>query len=777
MALAPDAPDISGIYSLYESGGPDILTVEELALVAPASPASESAFLENLAAKLDQTVLDKIASEVIEDYDDDEQSRKEWLEWEADGMKLLGISLDTVGGASFEGASRAIHPGLLEAIVQFQARAIAELWPPEGPAKSVVLGEVTPEKDEQAKRVADYLNYLYTEKMPGAYEHHDKMLFRVGFSGCAFKKIHYCPLTRGIVARFYPAGDIVVPYTAVDLESTPRITHVLKYTHADLRRLQKSGVFLDIDLGLPQDEATQTDQTLAEAVDSIEGKHETLHDEGTQRHVVLEQSVYLDLSGYEEDVPLPYLVSVEKETRKTLAIYRHWKQDDEDKRRRAYLVMYGFIPGFGFYYLGLLHFLGRLSEASSGSLRALLDAGHFANLPAGFRTRDARIKSLAPLAPGEWREVDATAEDLAKAFFKLPYAEPSQTLFNLLQYLDEVTRRVAGTTEDLVGDNTKNVPVGTTLARIEQGLKVQTAIQKRLHKAQGTELRLVAEMAAEHLPEPRYSYDVVGRSAQIFAQDFDGRIDVIPVSDPNIVTATQRFTIGQALIDMAKEAPDLFDRRAVYERMLETMRVQNPDELLPDKSAIERRGPVEENVAMTIAVPVKAYPDQDHAAHTLVHQQWYAGLDPDTQKRLQGAHIAHLAEHQAWAYVLQMQQAMGLTLPNNPLAGPSEAPLDPETEMAITHLAAESVQIMATRSPPPIDPATAEAAERAEGDEARLAADIRRKDMIAEADIARSDAQAIARMNRENARREVALISKYLSPEARGATGTPEGPL
>lgn len=782
-----DDGSIAAIHALVEGGGEDILTGDEMDIISVLTIKKPLEFGCNLAECLDQSILDRLADDVIEGFDDDEQSRKDWFVRESDGIKMLGVSSDTIGGADFEGASRVVHPGLLEAVVQFQSRAMSELWPPEGPAKTVVLGELSQEKDEQAKRVANYLNYLYTQKMPGAYEHHDKMLFRLGFSGCGFKKIYYCPVAKSIVSRFCPAGDIVVPYSTVDIETCPRITHVLKYTHSDMLRMVAAGVYIDADLSQPDDEKTQTDQTMDDAIDAVEGKQPTFHysDTDVQRHIVLEQSVYIDLPGYEASVPLPYLISVDKESRKTLAVYRHWKEDDESQRRRAYIIMYGFIPGFGFYHIGLLHFLGRMSEASSGALRALLDAAHFSNLPAGYRSRDARIKNMKPLAPGQWPEVDSTADDLGKAFFRLPYGAPSQTLFELLQYLDGLTRRLAGTTEDLVGDNSKSVPVGTTLARIDQGLKVQTAIQRRLHKAQERELKLVAELAAEFLPDERYSYDIAGRSAEIFAQDFDPRIDIVPVSDPNIITATQRLATGQALIDMTTQAPDLFDRRAVYHRMLESMRVQNIDELMPDKTEIKRMGPVEENIAMMLSKPVKAYPDQDHVAHQIVHQQWFMGLPKDQQQRLQAAHMAHLAEHQAWDYTLKMQQAMGMDLRMNPLIGDKEfqdVEMDAPAENAIALVAAQAAQLMAqqaqqTAQPDQAAQLAAQAATKAEAEEARIAADIRRKDMLAAASIARSDAESVARMNRDNAKREVALISRYLSPEATQAIEQPESQL
>lgn len=775
------APDLAGVLALLDQDGADLLTDEENDLVKE-DQSKRGGWTENLAEKLDDNELARIATLVTDGYEADEESRADWREREKLGIRLLGISENADGEPAFDGASRAVHPGLIEAVVQFQARAIAELWQPEGPCKTLVEGQATSEKDQQAKRVMDYLNWLYTTRMPGAYQQHDRLLFRLPLSGSGFKKIYHDELVGCVVARYVPAEDLIVPYGATDLLTTPRITQLLKLTGYDIQRLMEAGVYRQTELLDPVDDlATNLDDALQEELDAVTSTKSSPTQDNRQsdRYVFLEQSVILDIDG--EPKASPFLVTMDRESEEILAIYRDWREDDPRRQRIERFVHYPFLPGLdGFYCLGLLHVVGRLAEALSGNLRALLDSATLANLRGGFRSADVRLPGAKSstdgltITPGEWLPVDATAEELQKLFVQIPYGEPSQTLFNLLQYLDQLIRRVSGTTEDLVGDNTKSVPVGTTLARIEQGLKVQTAIQMRLHRAQQKELQLVVERIAEHGPDPAYCRDVLGMTPEQFAADFDSRVDVRPVSDPNAVTATQRMVIAQALVDMASQNPDLFDRREVYRRLLETMRVAEIDTLMPAKGEAPHMGPVEENMALVTMQPVRAYPDQDHTAHGIVHQTWLAGLDPETLKRVQATAVAHIAEHQAWAYYLQMQQAMGMQLPAAPMGQPVQ--LTPEQENMLAMMAAQAAQLMAQQQPPPpVDPAAAQAAAKAESEQAKVAADIRRQDALAAATVARDDAQAIAKMQRGAAEQEAKLIGKYMS-EA-GQRGLEQEPI
>lgn len=773
------ADDLSQVLALIDAGGAgvmDVLTDEERELLPP-EPSRNTGFTANLAELLDENTLNDIAEQVIDGYDADVNSRADWIKREAAGIRLTGISDLDVTPPAFDGGSTAVHPGLIEAVIQFQARAIAELWPAGGPAKALVEGEeLDPEREAQAKRVADYLNWLYTVRMPGGYQHHDKMLFRLPLSGSCFKKIQYDPASKTLVSRFVPADELIVPYGCSDLLSAPRITHAISYSGHDLRKLMAAGVYRDVEMSRMSLDDQPSE--LSSELDAVTGtKPSSWEIDDSNRYTCLEQAIYLDLEGEPENSP--YLVTVVRDSREVLAIYRYWREADPERERRRQFIHYPFFPGLGgFYGLGLLHIIGRLSESASGSLRALLDAALLANLQGGFRSADValpkgnRTDGLS-VTPGKWIAVNATAEELQKLFVKIPYSEPSQTLFNLLQYLDELTRRVSGTTQDLVGETTKNVPVGTTLARIEQGLKVQTAIQMRLHQAQADELALMCEFIAEQGPDAGYCRDVLGVSPEQFAAEFDGRVDVRPVSDPNAITSTQRMIIAQALVEIAQQSGGLIDPRVAYRRLLETMRVQGIDELMPEPGQAERMGPVEENMALTMERPVKSFPDQDHQAHLIVHQQWLETLaPPELQQRMQAPALAHMAEHIAWAYFLQMQQAMGMPLPAAPMG--AGQPMPPEQENALALMAAQAVQLMAQQQPPaPVDPAAIQAAGRAQADQAKMEAEIRRKDALAAATIQRDDASSIARMSRDAAEQEARLISQFLSDSAKNTLEKP----
>lgn len=773
-----DAPimDLPAIYEMMDAGQGDLLTEDERAL-APEGMPNHTVFGTNLAETLDSGVLANLATEVSDGYDSDDDSRSAWRNREKQGIRLLGISEKSDGEPAFDGASQAVFPGLIEAIIQFQARAIAELWPAQGPAKALVEGQaMDPAREQQAQRVADYLNWLYTTRMPAGYQHHDRLLFRLPLSGSSFKKVYFCPISQCIVSRFIPAEEIVLPYGATDLEASPRITHVLSLSGSDITRMIQAGAYREVEIGALCESDVKTDlQSELDAVSSTKPSLTSI--EASERYTLLEQSIITDIPG--EPKNSPYLVTIERDSQQVLAVYRDWRESDPQRKRRERFVHYYFLPSLdGFYGLGLLHVVGRLAEALSGNLRALLDAATLANLRGGFRSADVRLPGNnrndgISVKPGEWLPVEATAEELQKLFVQIPYQEPSPTLFNLIRYLDEVFRRVTGTTSELVGESTKNVPVGTTLARIEQGLKVQTAIQIRCHQAQARELQLVSQLTAETLPDAAYCRDVLRCAPEQFAAEFDARVDVRPVSDPNAITATQRLITAQALWEMANQAPDLYNRREAAKRLLETMRVPEVDALLtPDQTQVEHMGPVEENMALTMQRPVKTFPDQDHQAHLIVHQTWLTGLDPETLKRVQAASIAHIAEHLAWAYYLQMQQAMQMPLPAAPMGmGQSIAP---EQENWLAMMAAQVAQLMSQKQPPPsVDPAAAQAAAKAEAENAKAAAEIRRRDAIAEAQVARDDAQAIAKMRRGVAEHEAQLISRYMSQPSQRALEQP----
>ncbi len=766
-----DPDELARIQNMAEQGGEDILTEDEAAVLYAAQdqkgdPSEHGA---NLAEFLDEGTLGVIAQDVIQWYDWDEQSRADWKEREAKGIKKLGVSENTEGGASFAGAAKTVHPLLAEACVQFQARAIAELWPAGGPVKTVVLGESTPERDEQAARVQGYMNYQYTKLMPGAFTEEDLLLFRLPFSGSVFVKPHYDPLLEKVVRRFIDPNYFVVPYTATDLPTAPRYTHVILESTNTAKKKMAAGYYRQVDLLQPYEDTDDSGSTQAvrDEIDAAEGR-ERVSMSNDQRHTMLEMHVDYDIPGLEDvdengeptGIALPYIITVEKDQWRVLSIRRNWREGDRKKQKRVYFTHRRFLPGLGFYGYGFIHIIGGLGDAATGALRALLDSAHFNNLPGGFRSKDAKLPNGdVTIGPGEWVEVECTAEDLNKTFFKIPYGSPSEALFKLLGLLTEFGQRFASTTEAMVGEAANTGPVGTTLALIEQGMKLFSAIHKRQHEALGEEFAIVAELNAEYLPAEGYPYDVPGESREIFAADFDDRIDVEPVSDPNIVTSTQRIAQAQAEIQLANENPDLYDRRAVHKRFLEALRVPNIDEIMPDRTQVPHMGPVEENVHMLSSQPVKAYPDQDHQAHMIVHQGWFAGLDPETQKRMAPMFYAHQAEHMATMYLLQMQQAVGQQIPMTAGEDGQAQPLPPQIENQFAMMAAQAVQLMAQQPQAPDPQVEAMAADQAREDaiaqadidrkDAIAAADIHRKDITAMSDIARQVQDDIARINGE----------------------------
>ena len=561
----------------------------------------------NLALHMSERELDKLAMRVIDWVRIDRESRADWEEREAKGIIALGVTSQTLGGVqalnpSAKWASQAVHPGLVKACIQFQARAVAELWPSGGPCKAVVLGDATQEREQQADRVAGFLNYLYEEEMPDAFDEHDQMLFRLPLSGSCFKKVYFDPLEGTLCSRFVESADFVKPYSAVNLRSAPRFTHILKIPRQQTRRLIAEGVYLDVDLSDPDDEGqdqTHLDRIIDDAggISPTQDQSET-DAEQDQRDELFECYAMLDLEDYNYSDPmgesfgLPYVVTVSKTSQKTLAIRRNWKPDDPRKRRRLYFREYKFLPGLGGYGFGFLHIAGGLSDTSTGALRALLDAGALANLRGGYVSQDVvGLHDLPPITPGKWHRVPNSAEDLNKAFWSPNYEEPSQVLFNLLGYLDEQFGSLVSTTETLVGEENNNTPVGTVLARIEQGLKVFSGIHRRCHTAQRAEFRIVADLASSYLPQT-YPYDVPGESREVYQTDFDDRVDVLPVSDPNIISNTQRVAQAQGIWELAIAAPDVFDVRRAARGMLEAMRVPDIDEyLLPPPMPVDPNAP------------------------------------------------------------------------------------------------------------------------------------------------------------------------------------------
>lgn len=543
----------------------------------------------NLVGAIDSNYLKKLAQDVVNWVKFDEDSRKDWSEREREGIRKLGFSGMRDEEPPFEGASRVVHPLLIEAITEFHSRAIAEMWPPEGPVKSVVLGVQDDAKFAQAQRVQDYMNYQYTEDMPGAFEEEDALLFRLPISGSVFKKVYYDPLTTKICSRMVEPADFIVPFNATDLETAPRYTHRYREHHNSVVKKIKSGFYAEPKfINMPNNE-TADYPIVVDEIDKIDGKQNINADEHV-RHTTLEMVVYLDIKGLEDlgqdglpsTIELPYVVWVDRDALEVRRIQRNWDPKDEHKKPELYFTHYRFMPGLGFYGLGLYHLIGGMADSATGTLRSLLDSAAFANLQGGFKTRDTRVNKNGnqPIAPGEWREVDASFDELSKTFFKLPYDEPSPTLFKLLGYLDERGQKFIGTTSVMDGSGNPNAPVGTTLALIEQGSKKFSSIHRRLHVAHKNEFRILARINALYLPEGGYPYSVDGADRTIYPADFDDRIDIIPVSDPSIISSTQRIVQAQAVLDLAKANPDKMDVTQALQMMLEAMKVPGYKKLL-----------------------------------------------------------------------------------------------------------------------------------------------------------------------------------------------------
>ncbi len=742
----PEDP-LEKIRNIRDQLGNEGLTEEELALLDSYEMNQQRGngeHFENLAEHIKQSDLNKIANEILTFIDWDENSRSDWQDMEKKGIRLLGVSPNTDKKAPFEGASQVVHPVLGEACVQFNSRAMNVLWPAGGPVKSVVMGDTSPELEEQGKRTEGFMNYQYTELMPGAYEQTDKLTLRLPLSGSMFTKVYYDPID-GVTRRLVEPNDFIVPYRATDLKTTSRYTERVMMSQNDVRKRQVAGLYRDIKLIQPSEGSSQSNrEVLDDEVKSTEGRADGAFYADDHRRTIFECYCEYDLPGFQDrtesgkitGISLQYLIVVDKDTRETLGIYRNWKEDDTTtKRKIIFHTHYKFTQGLGFYGYGFYHWIGSLSTAATGALRALLDAAMFSNIPGGFRAKEANIKNGEEvIAPGEWREVDASAEDLAKAFFKIPYSEPSIVLFNLMVHMEGLAQRFVGTTEALMGEGNANTPVGTILARIEQGGKILSAIQERLHQAQREEFKVVAWLNSIYMPD-EYPYLVAGESRVSLRSDFDDRVDVVPVSDPNIVSNAQRYFISQAVLELAAQAPDLYDRRAIHKRALESLRVQNIDELLPDREEeLQRMGPVQEITELLQGRPVKAYIEQNHEAHIAVHQQFLAMAGPDQQEQIGPSMMAHIQEHMSMMFLVQMSQVAGV--PIEALMGGEELPIEVENQIAV--LCVEAMQQIQLPQQP--DPAMLE-----------MEAEQGRKDQVAVAEQTRKDAEAASKIKRDDA--------------------------
>jgi hypothetical protein len=653
-----DSPDMEGddfeIIEDEEGGATIIFDQGESMLTA-------IGFGENIAEVLDENELGSISNDLLTLITEDVSSRAEWEKTYEEGLTLLGLTYDE-RTEPFDGATGVTHPILNEAVTQFQAQAYKELLPPGGPTRTQILGKVTPEKEAQADRVRQYMNYQLTEVMEEYDPDFDQMLYYVGYGGSAFKKVYYDGDMGRAASPFVKAKDIIVPYSAKDLLTAERVTHVVRISSNNLKKQQVSGFYRDVEL---QEPTERGDDIIEDKVDKITGIEPGA---SPDEYTLYECHCYLDIPGYEDvdaegeptGIKLPYIVTIDSDSGKILSIRQNYREDDPRKRKRQYFVHYKFLPGLGFYGFGLVHLIGNLSRSSTSLLRQLIDAGTLSNLPAGFKAKGMRIQDQeSPLQPGEWRDVDAPGGALRENLMPLPYKEPSATLFQLMGFCITAAQKFIGTTDLGMGDSNQELPVGTTIALLERGSRVMSAVHKRLHYAQKQELRLLAQVFAEHLPD-QYPYEVAGADQNIKAQDFSGKIDIVPVSDPNIFSMTQRITLAQEQLKLAQVAPDMHNLYEAYRRMYSALGVQDIQAILPPPVEPKPEGAAVEN-ARSLTMPqgekaLRVFPDQDHMAHIQAHMQFILTPIVQTSPPVYGILIGHVMEHIAMLSAKQVEQ-------------------------------------------------------------------------------------------------------------------------
>jgi len=604
----------------------------------------------DISESLEDDDLASIASDVIDNFEADKESRAEWESMFERGFDLLGLKLEQ-GSEPFDGACTAVHPLLIESAVKFQSKASGELFPSRGPVKAQIFGKSTPDKEMQANRVQNFMNYQLTEQMPEYFDEFERMLFHLPLIGSSFKKMYYDATIKRPKSEFIPIDQFYVSYYATDLGNADRYTHVIYRSPVELARDIRVGVYQDVDLPTP---SVGTMTAFSEKMDTIIGLSPS--SDNDPQYVLLEQHCYLNLD--EEDEALPYIVTVEQQSRQVLSIRRNYKQDDPNKEKISHFVHYRFVPGFGFYGLGLIHFLGNLTMSATAAMRSLIDAGQFANLPGGFKAKGVRmVGDNDPISPGEFKEVEATGIDLSKAIVPLPYKEPSSTLFQMLNFVAAAGQKFADSTEQVISDAASYGPVGTTMALLEASSKFFTAIHKRLHKSQKDEFRILARIDYDYLPT-EYPYDVPYEDRSIFKQDFDGRIDIIPVSDPNIPSNAHRMMMANMALQMAQQSPPgMFNLEALNRTILNASNMPNVDEILPPKIEPQKLDPVSDIMSATKGIPIAAFPGQNHDAHIQVKMAYLQdpmnGANPIMQ-RIAPIIQANIQEHSVMKYQEQM---------------------------------------------------------------------------------------------------------------------------
>jgi len=613
----------------------------------------EMPFDANLVEYLDDYVLGSISKKLINDVENDKESRKEWMKTYTDGLKYLGMRFDEQRSQPFEGSSGVIHPILAESVTQFQAQAYKELLPAQGPVKTQIVGQRDANTEMQAERVAEFMNYYIMNEMPEYDPELDQLLFYLPLSGSAFKKVYYDASIRRPVSKFVPSEDLLVPYEATDLLSAERVTHIVSMSNNEVRKLQLSGFYADIELTGSE---VETRDTVTQEIDKIQGVEPEYNNDEQRRlyeiHTVAEIEGFEDLdeNGEPTGLKLPYIITIDESSQRVLSVRRNYEPNDPVKNKINYFVQYKFLPGLGFYGLGLSHMIGGLSKATTSILRQLIDAGTLSNLPAGFKARGIRIRDEAsPLQPGEFRDIDAPGGALRDALMPLPYKEPSGVLFSLLGLLVDSGKRFASIADMNIGDSNAAMPVGTTVALLEKGTKVMSAIHKRLHYSQRTEFKILARVFGEFLP-PVYPYETGSGSKEIKLEDFSKKVDVIPVSDPNIFSMSQRIVMAQELLTMVQSNPEIHGPQGIYEayyRMYSALGVDNIEALLLPPQDMTPK-PVDagiENSGLLQGIPANAFAEQNHEAHIEAHKSLFLTQGVQMNPQLQSMIIAHVMQH------------------------------------------------------------------------------------------------------------------------------------
>ena len=652
----------------------------------------ENPFYENLAEDMDEDLLIEMASGLMEDFEGDLSSRKDWLETYADGMELLGLKIED-RTEPWSGACGVYHPLLSEALVKFQSETVMETLPAGGPVKTKIIGKETKENKAAAVNVAANMNYYVQEKMPEYRAEHERMLWGLGLAGNAFKKVYYDPSTCRPASIYVPAEDMVVPYGASSLDDAERVTHVMRKTENEVRKLQVSGFYRDVELDSPE----------GGYLDDIEKKiaeNMGFSASSDDRYKILEFHVDLDISGYEDKdekgkatgIALPYIVTIERSSNMVLAVRRNWLENDKKKLKRQHFVHYPYIPGFGFYAFGLVHLLGSFAKSGTSLIRQLVDAGTLSNLPGGFKTKGMRVKGDdTPIQPAEFRDVDIPSGSLKENIMPLPYKEPSQVLFTLMSSIVEEGRRFASIADLKISDMSSQSPVGTTLAILERSLKVMSSVQARVYAAMKQEFQLLAKIIRDDTPSS-YTYEPSEGKPQAKRADYD-MVEVIPVANPNSSTMAQKVVQYQTVMQLAASAPQIYDVPELHKQMLETIGIDNVDKLIPSEEEQKPTDPVSENMDIITGKPVKAFIYQDHEAHIQVHMN--AAQDPYIQQMMAqnpnaqavaAAGQAHVAEHVAFLYRSKLEEQLGVPLP------PPDEPLPEDIEVQLSRLVADASQ-------------------------------------------------------------------------------------